>query len=130
MPCPTARHSQLVGTNAPATGFLVPGGQGLQAELWEAPVEGLVVPAGLQGSGRSRGPQPSAAGVQAAFELQAGARIAPPARQSAPHQQTMCIAYQDWQEKVRVSLLQVPCGLHGTVADNPVRLISCPCSVK
>jgi hypothetical protein len=40
--------------HAPATGFLVPGGQGLQAELWEAPVNGLVVPAGLQCSNKKR----------------------------------------------------------------------------
>ena len=38
---------------APATGFLVPWGQGLQAERWAAPVTGLMVPAGLQSSSNS-----------------------------------------------------------------------------
>lgn len=50
----------------------------MQAELWEAPAEGLIVPAGLQGSGKSRRAQPSADGMQAAFSYrQLQARISP-----------------------------------------------------
>lgn len=50
----------------------------MQSELWEAPAEGLIVPAGLQGSGKSRRAQPSADGMQAAFSYrQLQARISP-----------------------------------------------------
>ena len=60
-------------------GFTVPGGQRLQAELWEAPGKGLTVPAGLQNSTKHKPTHGVASWTRAAF----GARRLPKEKEAA-----------------------------------------------